>query len=172
MSDNLSLYSITSETEILNEMLSQDMGEIDESYEQLYSSLQNLLSSKTDACVGYIKKEEDLIQIAKNKIKELKELIAAKEKKIERFKEYVCVCLDKLNKSAFEGTLYQIKKRKPSKVLVIDDENEVPPEFIEVVKQIKINKSDLIKSVKNGDIVSDKIYLKDGKPSITCGVLK
>lgn len=171
MSD-LSLYAITDEIEKLNLMLELDEGEFNESYENLYTEIHELLTKKTDGCVGYIKKQEDLILLAKNKIKELKELIAAKEKKIERFKEYVCVCLDKLNKSAFEGTLYQIKKRKPSKVLVIDDENEVPPEFIEVVKQIKINKSDLIKSVKNGDIVSDKIYLKDGKPSITCGVLK
>ena len=166
MSTDLTLYGLTEELSALDEILVQDYGEITDEYVELLNQITPLLERKTDGCVGYIKKEEDLIKLAKEKIASLREFIKQRENKINKFKEYVKFCLEKTGKKSFEGELHQIKLRKPSKKLVIYEEKEVPTEFITVESLVKIDTMALKKAVKNGEVNTPGIRLEDGATSV------
>jgi hypothetical protein len=164
---SLSLYGITEEFEALEQLLEMDEGEISESLEVLEEEIAGLIKSKTDGYVGYMEHQKDLIDLAKQKIESLRGFIKTRENHIVRLEGYVTNCMDKMDTKQFDGVLYQIKERKPSQVLVVENENEVPPEFTTVETKVKVNKVELKKAVKNGTIKQEGIYIKDGKRSLT-----
>jgi hypothetical protein len=163
----LSLYGITDEFLALDAMLEMDEGEISESYEALVQEATSLIQLKTDSYVGYVNHQKDLVILAKDKIKTLQVFIKAREKHIERLNSYVADCMDKIDVKKIEGKLCEIKERAPLKVLHIEDENDVPAEFTTVETVVKINKAELKKAVKNGDISIHGIELVNGKRSIS-----
>lgn len=170
--NSLSLYGITQEIDALDELLELDGGEVTDDHEKLEEQVMVMLQSKVDSCVGYIEREKDLINLAKEKAKELKAFADSKQKKIDRFDSYVQECLLRSGKQSLKGSLNQIKLRKPSQVLVIDDEKEVPMEFTKVETTVKIDKAGLKKAVKAGEVKSDSIRLVDGKISVIYGLSK
>lgn len=167
---NLSLYKISEEFDALDQLLEMDGGEVTEEYEQLERSAMELMRSKVDGCVEYINREKDLVDLADQKIKELQAFKTARKNKIERFSEYVKMVIDRNEGRPLIGGLNQIKLRKPSKVLVIDDESAVPVEFTKVETKVTIDKAALKKAVKNNDVSDSKIRLEDGKTSVIYGL--
>ena len=66
MSEKITLWGITSELSALDQLLEMDGGEIGEDLDQLINDVAELMNTKTDSVVGYIKREEDLIDLAKS----------------------------------------------------------------------------------------------------------
>ena len=163
--DDLTLYGITEEMEALEQLLEMDEGEIKEDWERLEGELLKLLNGKVDATCGYVQKLKDMVEAAKAQKKRLDDFIKSKENKIDRLGEYVQFCLEKTGRDKFTGELYEMKVRKPSKVLLIDDEKNIPLEFTESIQTIKIDKASLKKWVQAGN-AAEGIRLVDGKKSV------
>jgi hypothetical protein len=171
MSNDLKLYEITQEMEALDSILEKDKGEITDEYVELLNDVTMLMRDKTDACVGYYKREEDLIKLAKQRISELRDFIQIREKKLGNFKSYVKFCLEKMNVKSFRGVLNEIKLRKPLDVLNIVDDSKIPPEFITVETITKIDKKALKNAIKNGLEVAG-VEVKKGEPGVMMGLKK
>jgi len=165
--DNLTLYGITDEMIALDEILEKDSGEVSEEFEQLESQLIPLLQSKVDSTCGYVQKLKDLITSAKEQKQRLDIFVKQKQNKIDNLGNYVQFCLEKTGQKSFMGDLYEMKVRKPSKVLLIDELAEVPIEFIEIVKSTKVDKKGLKKAVESGSVEVQGISIIEGKKSVS-----
>jgi len=163
---NISLYNISEEIYALQEMLIADGGELTEDHEELEEKVKSLLTLKTDSCVEFVAYEEDMIKLAKEKKKQIDEFVKIKQKGIERFKEYVASCMDKLETKEIKGTIYHVKERKPSQVLIIADVNLVPAHFLTVKTETVIDKAGLKKAIKESGLKIKGIELVDGRRSI------
>ena len=167
---NLSLYEILNEVEILDDIIYSQGGEITEDQEKSFDEIYKMLSEKTDSCVGYLQKQEDIIIAAKGRKKELDQIIKTTENGIVRFKKYVIDCLNRTKSKKFSGKVYSIKEKKQQpQVLVIKDENKVPIYYIKVTQETKIDTASLKEDIKNGVVEVEGVYLEDGKPSINIG---
>lgn len=163
-----SLYSISEEFSLTLEELMLSEGEIDENQEKKLSEIQSLLSSKTDSIVGWVKSQEDLIALADQRIKELQAFKAAINSKLDKFDVYANNCMNRLNVSKLEGTLSAIKKRKPTKVVVIHNENEIPLDFIKTPEpKAEIMIQEIGKAIKSGQAVPGASLQDSKKISIT-----
>jgi len=169
--NNLSLYGITEEMDAFGEILEMDQGEFNEDSEVLLQSIEDALTLKTDNVVGYIEKEEDLVNIAKAKIKELQDFKKSKENKIQRFKDYVKMCIEKTGQEKFTGTLNSIKLRKPIKVVFISNEDNLPPQYFASKTSITIDKTQIKTDLKNG-VEIEGAELVDGAAGIIVGLNK
>ncbi len=165
----INLYQITEEIEAFAELIMMDEGEISEAHESLERQVEHLLATKTENCISYLDREEDLIKLADEKIKALQDFKKKKKNGIERFKSYIANCLEKSGRESFESDLYKIKFRKPSKVVEIEDRDSLPVEFVEVVQEIKTKKAEIAKALKAGEVVSGA-KLVDGKKSLIMGL--
>jgi hypothetical protein len=165
--DNLSLYGLSDELEKLDEILEATGGEISADYEEKEKLLIDLLTRKVDGCCGYVQRLEDLIEAAQAQKKRLDDFIRAKQNRINNFETYIKLCLTKTGRESFAGELYEIKTRKPTKVLSILDESQVPLEFTETTTTTTIDKTALKKAVQSGRLVSESIILVDGKTGVS-----
>ena len=168
----LKLYEIADEVLALDKLLEFDGGEITPEFEELEAKAMAILSSKVDSCVEYVNREKDLIALASERIKQLQEFKKSKENKLSRFNDYVENVLKKTNQQCLNGKLNQIKIRKPSQVLVIENEDAVPVEFTTVEQIVKIDKASLKEAVKSGEVDIEGISLQDGKTSLIFGLIK
>ena len=160
----LNLYDISTEIEALSILMVDELGEITEASEELESYIENLLSSKTDGCAEYIRKLDDKVLNAKSRIDDLKKIAITTEKIKSNFINYIHLCMTKADKTEISGDLHTIRKRKPAKVLVIEDDKNIPLDFVETITipettEIKINKVELKKHLKDNKI--EGVYLKD-----------
>lgn len=165
MSNDLSLYEITNEFKKLDELLEQSGGEVDESFELLEAEISALLTSKVDACVGYRERELDYVELAKKRIKQLQEFIKTKENKMSRFDGYIMQCMERFGKTELLGALRSIKTRKPSRSVVIENQDIIPAEFVTIVQDIKISKKEISDAIKSGREVPGA-SLVSGKPTL------
>jgi len=167
----LSLWGISEELKALDDLLMLDQGEISDELEQLQNEAQLLLEQKVDGCVGFFDYEKNNIAVAKEKIAELRDFIKHKENKIKNFEIFVKACMDKTGKAIFQGEFKQIKLRKPSDIVVIENEDEVPMEFQVVETTVKIKKAEIKKALKNGDDIPGAT-LQKGNASLLMGLKK
>lgn len=159
-----SLYSQAEELTALYELIEMDQGEVTEDHEQLMEELFKAIESKTDGVVQFVQSLEDQIASAKNRKKEITSFITARENAIDRVKDYVMSCMDRSGSKSFSGDLFEIKERKPSKVLSISDEKLVPVEYLKTTTSV--NKTELTKAVKSGELNIEGIKMIDGNRSI------
>src|SRR3990167_8427440 len=171
MESKLSLYGIAEELKTLDQLLIADYGELSEESEALGEHIGALLATKTDGCVGWIRRQEDLIEAARKRILELQFFQKAREAGITRFETYIKNALAISGREKFEGALYRIGLRKPAQILKIEDDNRVPPEFISVETLIKIDRAELKRAVKAG-LSIEGIRLIEGETSILVGMKK
>lgn len=164
--ENKSLYEITTELEAFNDLLEESGGEITEENEALMLRVNDLLTTKLDSCVSYMEREKDLLDLSSQKIKRLQDFKKHKQAKIARFEDYVFTCMQRLGRDTLNGKHAQIKLRKPSKILVIDDEKAVPMEYTKVETITTIDKAGLKKAVKLETFSHPSIRLEDGKKSL------
>lgn len=154
-----SLWEIATEFENLSAIIDQQGGEVTQSEEDNEKYILRLLTEKTDGCVQYIQREDDLADLARQKIKELTQYAKARDNRVASFKKYIHICMTKLQTEKLEGNLYKFTLRKKPDNLIIEDETAIPAKFIEVVPEsTSIKYDELKKHVKNNKI--NGIYLK------------
>jgi hypothetical protein len=165
-----SLYKITEELTRLDELLETSPDEnLLDYFKQEKDAVVELLTSKVDACVEYVRREEDLIELAKQRIKELQAYVKAKENKLGKFEDYVYYCMQTVGKERFEGQLAEIKKRRPVQAVDIYDESQIPSIYVTAEVITKIDRKTLLTDLKSG-IEVPGAQLKEGKTSITFGL--
>lgn len=169
---DLSLYGISQEVLILDDLLMESEGEITEDFEAKQKEIFDLLQNKVDGCVGYVNKQKDLVKLAAEKVKEINLFKKSIENKLAKFDQYVNDCLDAIETDKISGSMHEIKKRKPAKVLHISNEDDVPGEYIVVKTTTSIDLVKLKADVKSGALEHDSIKLIDGKKSLIYGFNK
>ena len=94
--------------------------------------------------------------------------IAARRKVLEgrvsNLKEYLRINMERTGIKKIECPEFTITLRKASEIVVIDDVNEIPQEYVEVQIDEKVNKNDLKKALKEGSVPG--CHLGEGKSSI------
>lgn len=168
---SLSLYGITEEFEALNELLDESGGEVSESHEQLIEYVESLLTAKVDGIKEWHDQQADLIKLAADRIKALQAYKKSIENRLSRFDNYVGMCLEKTGRAKFEGSMCEVKARKPAKAVEITDESAIPMEFTQVETVVKVLKSEIKDALKLGkDVPGAKLV--DGKTSLIFGYKK
>lgn len=157
-----SLFNITKEFEALESMLNIDGGEITEAHEELEQYVSKLLVEKTDNYVEFVHKLEAEIEMAADRVRKIQAFKKARENAIERLKNYAHDCLQKMDKTKVTGELGSISIRKPSKVLLIEDELKIPEEFAHYER--KIDSARLKDALKSEEIEGARLV--DGKKSV------
>jgi hypothetical protein len=119
------------------------------------SDLELLLTKKVDSCVGWVQSQEAKINQINEAIEQLEQYKEKIENKISKFDSYVNQCMIKLDTDKLSGELSSIKKRKPTKIVKIINENDIPIEFIKVPEpRPTIAKSEIAKALKAGQEVA------------------
>ena len=164
--EELQLYNIASEIYELENEIMQCGGEIGEREEGLIEELSQILEGKVDEFVQFIQEMDDQIEIGKKRLEEIKRFIKVRENTRDRVKAYAMEAMKKLDKKAISGSIYEVKARKPPKVLEILNENDVPLEYLDTQTVVKIDKKALLAAVKAGKVDHPSIGLVDGKQSL------
>tara|TARA_R110000868_G_scaffold87034_2_gene243637 strand:+ start:1739 stop:2242 length:504 start_codon:yes stop_codon:yes gene_type:complete len=157
-----SLFNIAKEFQALEELLHLDGGEITEAHEELEKYVSDLLVSKTDSYVEFVQKLEAEIEMAADRLRKIQSFKKARENAIERLKNYAHDCLQKMDKQKITGDFGSISIRKPTPVLLIEDEMKIPEEFCHYER--KIDNAKLKAALKDESI--DGARLIDGKKSV------
>ena len=146
-----SLYQIASEVQSTLEEIVSLEGELTPEVEQKIKSLENILAEKTDNVVEWVESQNDLVLLAKNKIKDLSEFISRIENRLGKFDEYVNNCMASMGSQKIEGKLHSIVKRKPVQVVTVFDETLIPMEFVKIPEpKPAISKTEIGKALKAG----------------------
>lgn len=146
-----SLYQISTEMDQLLEEVATAEGEVTPELEVKIAQVNAALVEKTDGIVSWVNYNEDLIELAQKRIKELQEFILRTNAKLGNFDNYVNACLVRAGKSKIEGKLYSISKRKPSQVVVVFDETLIPMDFINIPEpKPTVQKAEIAKVLKAG----------------------
>lgn len=118
-----SLYSLTEELSLLMDEITGADGELSENLEASHNAVMSLISSKTDGVCGWVSSQDHLIALADLKLKEISAFKKKIVDRLDRFDGYVNACLLRAGTMKLEGDLHIIKKRKPTKIVVIKDES-------------------------------------------------
>lgn len=163
-----SLYSISTEMQILLEEVTAADGELNPELEEKIALISNQMTQKTDDIVSWVNSQDDLIKLAKSKINDLNEFIEAIEKRLIKFDGYVDNCLKSLGTNKIEGQLYSISKRKPVQVVNIFDEKLIPVDFVKIPEpKPMIQKAEIGKALKAGQEVPGAELKESTNVSIT-----
>lgn len=152
MSKELTLYSITSELKQIEIMLQESGGEITEDLEEALNYISDNLTTKTDNMVGFVRSQEDFVGLIDSRIDELKDLKTKTQKGLQKLNDYILGCMDNLGEVKIEGQFNSMSIRKPTQVVDIYDEDELPLEYLKkkVVETMTIDKVQIKKDIKSG----------------------
>ena len=153
MTNNVTLYQITTEFKQIEEALMESGGELTSEVELALKEVSGLLTLKTDSVVGWVNSQEDLIEAADRRIKELLTFKTRISRGVDSLNGYLLNCMDNLGEVEIKGQFNKVLIRKPVKVLEIFDEDQIPTDYLTQVKTIKISKPDIKKAIKNGEEV-------------------
>ena len=148
------LYDITEEFEALESMLFDDDGEIIKEQEQLTTYIKNLLSTKTDGCIGYVQHLQDEIETIKKKENGLKKIKKQKEREIESFKNQLRFCLKKMGVGKIKGTFGYISMMKKLKTVETIDILKVPIDYRNQRISMSVKYHKVLKALKEGIKIS------------------
>lgn len=153
-----SLYEITSDFKSL--MNKAEEGELtQEEYNKIGEELAVQLQAKSANIIAYYQNENTLIDAIDLQIKRLQEYKKLKQNSLDRFKQYVKENMERLDITKIETELGVVSIAKSPISVEIVNEDEIPNEFKQEVKSIKIDKkaiSDNFKStgeIPNGVII-------------------
>lgn len=159
------LYELTKELKECEQLLLA--GDLTE--EMLADTLNALSSEFKSKAVNvglFIKTVEQMSEACKNEQARLKERQLSFDKKAEQMKAYLLENLLATGETKITDPLLTISTRKPSKVVVIDDEENIPSLYLKSKTVTSIDKREIAKALKDGDEVLGA-HLEDGKQSIT-----
>lgn len=170
------LWEISQEITAFNEIIMLDGGEITKSHEDLEKEMLDLLNSKTDGCYEYIEMIQGLIKLGNEKKKKVQTFIDLKEEELKRFNYYILNCLENSGQEKFRGDLYEIKMKKPSEQLIVDDQSKIDIQYLTkkpaIPESFVVDKAKLKKAFKAGEVKEHGFRLVDGKKSILVGFIK
>ena len=106
----------------------------------------------------------------KKEKRELDAYIKSQNNRLENFKSYIIGCMGKLGVDKIDSALYTIGLRKPTKIVEIEDQDVLPVSIKTVVQSIKVDKIELKRLLKLGEIKGAKLV--DGKQNLTIKVRK
>lgn len=128
--NDVTLFSLADDYAHFQNKLITSLGELTEDDEQNEERINKALVEKTDNVAKFVNftfSEEDRI---KNEIETLQKHLKVIGNGRERFIKYAATCMDKMKVSKIEGSEYVIKKKKPTKIVQIDDPNKLPIDLI------------------------------------------
>jgi len=163
---DISLFEIANSIKLFEEKLAMNGGEISEQDDVLLEQIKTDLQTKTTNVKAWLYKLEgdiETLQSIASKYNEEAERITSK---LEKFQSYIIDCMDLMDAVEI-GDVDKIKIRKPSQVLEIINEDDLPIEFFEskTVTTTKILKDEIKKALKEGkNIPGAKLSL--GKRSL------
>ncbi len=107
------------------------------------------LGDKLEACGLWLKNQRALAESIKAEEKALAERRRAAEKRVERMSAYMLRSLEKLDGCRLETARVQLSARRSTRV-VVDSEEDLPPEFVQVVESFKVDKAAVGRALKAG----------------------
>ena len=148
---DISLFEIANSIKLFEEKLAVNGGEISEQDDVLLEQIKTDLQTKTTNVKAWLYKLEgdiETLQSIASKYNEEAERITSK---LEKFQSYIIDCMDLMDAVEI-GDVDKIKIRKPSQVLEIINEDDLPIEFFEskTVNTTKILKDEIKKAIKEG----------------------
>lgn len=162
---NLTLYSITNK--FVDLMDKAENGELaEEEYNQLGQELVIELQNKSASIIAYVQNEEALIEAVDVQIKRLQEFKKAKQNKSDKFKQYVKECMERLRIDKIETELGSLSIAKNPISVEIENEDEIPSEFKQEVKTIKVDKTAIKNHFKETGEIITGIRIVDDKTSL------
>lgn len=131
------IYNLISEQE--NELILKDT----------LASINDALENKADSYVAIIKSLEADNKVIDEEIKRLRQRKSTNENGIKRLKESLQQAMEETGKEKFKTSLnsYSIAKNPPT--LYVQEENSIPKQYY-VEQKPKLNKTELLKAVKDG----------------------
>lgn len=162
---NLSLYQITNKfAEIMDKAESGELTE--EEYNQLGTELAQELQSKSSNIIGYIKNSEYLLDSIKAEKKRLDDMEKLGNRKLDRFKQYVLENMEKLGIKEIPTELGKMSVARNPMSVEIDNEDEVPEQFKQVVVTTKVDKTAIKNHFKETGEVIAGVTIVDDKVSL------
>lgn len=157
MSD-LSLYKITGAFPVLME--SEEISEEDKA--KIKEELTLLLQQKSQGVIGYVRNIEAVIEAKKNNEKKLAESRKADERRLENFKKYVKECMENNGITKIETGLGNLSIAKSPISIEITNEDEIPAEFKQEIRTMKIDKKAIADNFKStGELINGVIIHTD-----------
>lgn len=152
----MSLYTLTNDMIALIEggmIVDEESGEILFDADN-FEEKEGEYLDKLEGCGIYCKNEQAEIDAIREEEKRLADRRRIKENKVKRLKEYMLQSMDATQTEKLDTPKVFISKRKSQKV-IIDNEAKIPRQFIKITETV--NKTELKKALKNGDITGAHI---------------
>lgn len=162
MSNNLSLYSITSAFPMLME--NEEMTE--EEKKQVQEELTVLLQQKSQNIIGYARNQELTIEAKKAEEKRIAESRKADERRLENFKKYVKECMEKNSIVKIETGLGTLSLAKNPVSVEITNEEAIPAEFKQEVVTTKIDKKAIADNFKQTGEIPEGVNINTTNTSL------
>lgn len=164
MSD-LTLYNITNK--FVDLMDKAENGELtEEEYNKLGEELALELQNKSSNIIGYVRNSELLIEAMKAEEKRISDLRKVAENKTERFKQYVKENMEKLGLEKIQTELGTLSIARNPISVEIENEEEIPDEFKNIIQTVKIDKTAIKKHFKETGEVITGVQIVDDKTSL------
>lgn len=158
----MKLYEIAAEHHAALSMLNDMEGLTPEIIDDSMAALNDELEAKVLSCAKYLRG----IEAEAKAIKEAEQNMAARRKALEgraaSFKEYVRACMVRSELAKANDPEISITITKPRDLVVVDNEDEVPEEFVRTER--KISKTDLGKALKDGPVAG--AHIEKGQPGL------
>lgn len=143
------IYELTGDYLAVLNMITQEDGELDQSYIDTLESIDEALDVKADNYVGVIKSLTSDSEAIDNEIKRLRQRKTSYEKHIKAMKESLQNMMEETGKTKFKTALnsYNIQNNPPS--LNVLDEKLIPKDYW-ISQAPKLNKKDALAELKEG----------------------
>lgn len=162
---SLSLYQITNKfAEIMDKAENGELTE--EEYNELGTELAKELQNKSSNIIGYIKNSEYLLDSIKAEKKRLDDMEKIGNRKLDRFKQYVLENMEKLRIKEIPTELGKMSVARNPMSVEIDNEDEVPEQFKQVVVTTKVDKTAIKNHFKETGEVIPGVRIVDDKTSL------
>ena len=148
--NKLSLWNISAELADIMESIEQSGGEIVDP--EALEKLESMLLHKTQNIIDYIDYINNMIEIAKSKKADLDRYIKTQDNRVSNIKGYCIACMDRMGIETLDSDLYNLKAKKPAKIVVIKDEKLIPEKYKATVTTTSIDKNELKRDLKNESI--------------------
>lgn len=158
---NLTLYNITNKFVQLMDKAQE--GELtEEEYNQLGEELAIELQQKGSGIIGYAQNEEAFIDAVDMQIKRLQDLKKTRQNNLDRFKGYVKDNMERLGITKMETELGVLSIAKNPMSVEIENEKEIPKEYIQEVVTTKVDKTAIKNHFKEtGEIIPGAKIIDD-----------
>lgn len=162
---NLSLFNITNKfVELMNKA---QEGELTvEEYNQIGEELASELQNKSGNIIGYYQNENSLIEAVDTQIKRLQDFKKTKQNNLDNYKKYVKECMHRLGITKIETELGILSIAKNPISIDIENEDEIPAEFKEEIRTIKIDKTAIKEYFKSTGEIPNGVVINTTNTSL------